>query len=423
MTICVHGLGYVGLATASLFANNGHEVVGYDTDPAVLESLRTGDLTVTEDALERYVTDALASGLSPSDESVPAEYHAICVPTPYDDAANLTYVEQASETIAADLRPGDTIIVESTVPPTTTATTVAPLLEKSGLTAGSEFGLAYSPETILPGNTVAELRANDRIIGGIDRRSARTVCDLYRPVIDGAVHVTSDATTAEFVKLAQNAFRDLNIAYANELALLADDHDIDVREAIQFANTHPRVDILRPGPGVGGHCLPVDPLFLTEYSDRATLVESARSVNDSMPEYIAARLREELGTLADAEIAILGVAYKGNVAETRNSPGLALARTLEEAPVRIEPLTDGGRGTVSVRLSDPHVTDSYLDLYSQQEALDGADAAVLTAAHDEYRSLDPETVSGLLRTDLVFDAVDVLDERRWDTHDVRLCGI
>jgi nucleotide sugar dehydrogenase len=411
------------LATASLFANNGHSVVGYDTDPAVLDSLQSGTLDLTEERLEQYVSDALATNLSPSTESKAADYHAICVPTPNNGRADLSYVKQAAHTIASDLRQGDTVIVESTVPPTTTESVVAPILEESGLTVGAQFELAYSPETILPGNTVAELRTNDRIIGGIDAGSAQTVADLYRPVIEGAVHVASDATTAEFIKLAQNASRDVNIAYANELALVADDYNIDIREAIAMANTHPRVEILTPGPGVGGHCLPVDPHFLAEHSDRTALITCARSINDSMPEYIMERVREELGGLSDRTIAILGVAYKGNVAETRNSPGLALAQTLETAPKRVEPLTDGGRGTVTVRLSDPHATDSFLDLNPLDEAIAGADAVVLTAAHDEYTELDPAIIADRIRSNLIFDAVNVLDDTAWESHGLRVIGI
>jgi nucleotide sugar dehydrogenase len=418
MRICVHGLGYVGLASASLFANNGHDVVGYDTDEEVVARLRNGNLDIPEADLEQYVGRALSDGLSVSDEVVAADYHVICVPTPYEDGPELGYLEDAATGIASQLRPGDVVVVESTVPPTTTAGTVAPLLERSGLVAVEEFKLAYAPETILPGNTVEELRTNDRIIGGIDDDSARQVGNLFAAAIDGRIHIAPDATTAEFVKLAQNAFRDVNIAFANEMALVADDYGVDVRESIRLANTHPRVDVLSPGPGVGGHCLPVDPLFLTEKSERTKLVERARAVNDGMPGYIMDRLEEELGSLAGRRIAVLGIAYKGNVEETRNSPGLALAAALRTATLESTPLTDGGDnvGTATVALADPHVSESSLELSPVYEALRSADAAVLTAAHDEFAALDPARVAGLLRGDLVFDAVDVLDASTWEQH-------
>jgi len=407
--LCVHGLGYVGLATAALFANNGHDVVGFDTDPAVRRRLERGDVEVAEDDLAAYVDRARSEGLTVSDSVEAADYHMVCVPTPYESGPDLRYVEQAADAVAAVLRPGDTVVVESTVPPETTTDIVQPKLDEAGV----EYSLAYAPETILPGNTVTELRTNDRIIGGVDDESAREVADLYESVIDGEVHIAPDATTAECVKLAQNAFRDVNIAFANELALVADDDDIDARETIRLANTHPRVDVLRPGPGVGGHCLPVDPLFLTESGARTQLIEAARAVNDGMADHVVSRLREELGSLAGTEIAVLGVAYKGNVAETRNSPGLAVAQALESATVPAAPITDGGSGTVTVRLADPHATESYLDIRDWRDALDGADAAVFTTDHDEYANLNPGVVAEALDSPLVLDAVDVLDESRW----------
>lgn len=416
MKLCVHGLGYVGLATAALFANNGYDVVGYDTDPTVTDALDRGEVSVSEPDLETYVQDALATNLSVTDEVTEADCHFICVPTPYDNGADLTYVDQAATAIGAVLRPDDAVVVESTVPPGTTVKRVAPLLEESGLDAGEEFALAYTPETILPGNTVPELLNNDRIIGGIDRASRELVCELYDSAIDGRIHRAPDATTAEFIKLAQNAFRDVNIAFANELARVADDYGVDVREAIAQANTHPRVDILDPGPGVGGHCLPVDPLFLSEHSDRTALIETARQVNDEMAGYVVSRLREELGPLAGRRIAVLGVAYKGNVAEVRNSPGLAVAHALKATEIDSRQIADGGSNAVDVRLSDPHVSEPLLELDGPEQALTGADAAILTADHDEFAALDPSRVSELLQTDVIFDAVDVLDAERWAEH-------
>lgn len=416
MKLCVHGLGYVGLATAALFANNGHDVVGYDTDSNVTDSLRSGDVSVSEPELEAYVHSALEEGLSISDEVVPAEVHFICVPTPYDDGADLTYVEEAAGAISEVLREGDTVVVESTVPPETTVDTVATILEEPGLRRSSEFNLAYTPETILPGNTVPELRGNDRIIGGVDVESTKIVYELYSSVTTGEIHRAPDPTTAEFIKLSQNAFRDVNIAFANELAVIADDYDVDVRDAIELANTHPRVDVLDPGPGVGGHCLPVDPLFLATESDQTDLIESARAVNDGMAGHIVGKLREELGPLAGRRIAILGVAYKGNVSEIRNSPGLAVAHALKAAEMETKQIADGGSNTVSIRLTDPQVNDPLLELYPLEQALTGADAAIVAAGHDEFKLLDPSRVSDLLHTDVVFDAVNVLDGKTWSDH-------
>lgn len=426
MTICIHGLGYIGLATGALFANNGHEVVGYDTDRALREELRRGELDVQETELAEYVERALADGLDVRDTPVSADYHLICVPTPYDhadDRADLSHVEAVSSNVASALRPADVVVLESTVPPGATRSVVGPILAESGLEPGEDIGLAYAPETILPGNTVVELRTNDRVVGGVTPGSTRAVRGLYDPVTEGTVYEAPNATTAEFVKLVQNAFRDVNIAFANEVALLANDYGIDARESIRLANNHPRVDVLDPGPGVGGHCIPVDPLFLGQASDETALVDCARRVNDRMPAHVVDRLTDELGTLADTAVAILGIAYKGNVSDTRNSPGLAIARQVEAATVEPSPVADGGWGGTEVRLTDPHVIDHAADLVPLTTALDGADAAVVAAAHDEFAALDPDHVGELLAQRVVVDTLDVLDAAQWTDHGFRVLDL
>jgi len=423
MTVCVHGLGYIGLATAALFANEGHEVTGYDVDESVRARLRAGDPDVGEPAFEAFVERALEGGLAVSDEPVPAEYHMVCVPTPYDhegERAVLSAVEAASETIADLVRPGDTVVVESTVPPGTTTGPVARRLAASGLEPGADLKLGYTPETVLPGNTVTELRENDRIVGGVDRASTAAVRDLYGPVTSGRIHEAPDPTTAEFVKLAQNAARDVEIAYANSLALLADDYGVDARAALELANSHPRVDILDPGPGVGGHCLPVDPLFLGQDSAETTLIDAARAVNDRMPDHVVDRLATALGSLEGATVAVLGVTYKGNVRDTRNSPGLAIARRLSEDAVEApagndastpRAATDGTGPAVDVRVFDP-----VLGVGSLADATVGADAVVLAAAHDAFADLDPDRVAAALDRQVVVDPVDLLEHNRWRGH-------
>jgi len=426
MELCVHGLGYIGLATASLFVHNGHEVTGYDTDDRVRRRLERGEPEVTEAELDSYVRDALDSELTVNSHPVPAEYHLICVPTPYDrDAgrADLQYVEAAARNVRPLLRADDVVVLESTVPPGTTAGVVSPILAQSGLEPGSDIGLGYVPETMLPGNAVTELRSNDRILGGIDADSTAAIEELYGTVPTGDLRVAPDATTAEFVKLVQNAFRDVNIAYANTLALIARDYGVDVREAIRLANNHPRVDILRPGPGVGGHCLPVDPLFLGERSDETRLVDAARGVNDRMPGYVADLVAEALGTLEDKTIAILGVAYKGNVDDTRNSPGLEIARILSDPHTAALRIADGGMGATEVRLCDPHVTSPMLELEPLDDALDGADAAILASAHDEFADLDPRHVGSLLDERVLVDPLDLVDSDSWEQHGFELVGI
>lgn len=425
MSVCVHGLGYIGLATASLFANNGHGVKGYDTDTELRNRLRAGDVRTTEPSLTRYVERALADGITVVDDPVPADYHVVCVPTPideHDEEADLTYVTQAVRNIAAVIRPDDVVVLESTVPPGTTRQ-MAPVLAKSGYEPGIDFGLGYTPETVLPGNTVDELVTNDRIVGGIDTASTEAIVDLFDPLTSGTVHRAPDATTAEFVKLVQNAHRYVNIAYANMLALLANELDVDVRGTISLANRHPRVDILSPGPGVGGHCLPVDPHFLSSQTGRAGLLEAAEETNERMPEYVVDRLAAELGGLADTSLALLGIAYKGNVADTRNSPGLAVFRELQSQTHPPEQVADGGWTAVDVDITDARVDGERDDLVPLQAALDGADAAIITAGHDRYTNLDPGWVAERMAGTFVLDTLGILDGERWARAGLDVVGL
>lgn len=413
-TVCVHGLGYIGLPTAAVLANHDHSVVGYDTDEELIERLRDGEVRMDEPGLRAFLTRALESGrLEIRDRAAEAEYQIICVPTPFSSRnrqADLRFVEEAGGTIAGHLRPGDTVILESTVPPGTTAETLRPVLETSGLTAGADFALAHCPETVLPGNVITELKHNDRIVGGVDRPSTEAAISLYESFVEGEIHTTADATTAEFVKLIQNTFRDVNIAFANEVAKIADDYGVDSREAIERANVHPRVEILQPGPGVGGHCLPIDPWFLGQGSDRLDLIEAARRVNDEMANYVVELLRSELGSLADRRIAILGIAYKGNVGDTRESPGLKLADRLRESATRSEGSTTGD-GIVDVVLCDPHVHDE--SVVGLEEAVTDADAIVVTADHDEFRELTPQEVGDRMAERTIVDTKGLLDEDAW----------
>ena len=412
-SVCVHGLGYIGLPTAAMLANSGHDVTGYDVDADLLARLDSGDVPVDEPGLGEFVTDALAGGLSVSDEVPPADYHLVCVPTPLDgDRADLAFVESAAEAVAAVLRAGDTVILESTVPPGTTVETVAPILETSGLSVG-EFSLAYSPETVLPGSVIAELRANDRAVGGIDERSVERAAALYDSFIEGALRKTANPTLAEFVKLIQNTYRDVNIALANELAMIAADYDLDSREAIALANHHPRVNLHQPGPGVGGHCIPIDPLFLGQSSQKLDLIERARAVNDGMAEYVTDLLESHLDALADSSIAVLGIAYKGNVADARESPGLRLAEVLQTR-TQVAGATGTSEAGVDVRLTDPHVADQRFALAPLDEALSGADAVVIATDHDEYTELDPAEIAAQLDGDVVIDAKGLLDAAAWE---------
>lgn len=289
--ICVLGLGYIGLPSASTFATHGMKVVGVDVNRKIVETLQNGGLHIHEPGLRTLAQAAIRSGnLSISDRPEEADAFIIAVPTPFhaDKSADLSYVISASEAVVPYLRAGNLVVLESTSPPRTTVDVVAPILEKSGLKAGVDFYLAYTPERVLPGQILRELIENARVIGGVDAASAQAGFDLYSTFVRGDI-VLTDATTAEMVKLMENTYRDVNIAIANEFSRLADRFGVDVWEAISLANRHPRVEILRPGPGVGGHCISVDPWFLVDAApDLANLIRMARSVNDTQPDFVAA---------------------------------------------------------------------------------------------------------------------------------------
>ena len=418
-TICVHGLGYIGLPTAAMFANFDHKVYGYDADDAVVDELSNGGIHIEEPGLRAFVTQAIESGnLEIVDEVTAAKYHVICVPTPFDEETkdpDLGYVEAAGEALVPVLREGDTVILESTVPPGTTVDVLQPILEETGLEAGHDFALVHCPETVLPGNIITELKQNNRILGGVNGLSTESAVRLYDTFVEGEIRTTSDPTTAEFVKLIQNTFRDTNIALANEIAKIAADYDIDSREAIDMANQHPRVDILQPGPGVGGHCLPIDPWFLDDGSDQLDLIETARSVNDGMTQFIIDILRKELDGLHDAKVAILGVAYKGDVGDTRMSPGLALAREIQQDP-EIPVAADGGSRAdcePQVVIHDPHVRDDTLDLHDMESATTDADAIVIATDHSEYEDLPVADIASRMSASLVVDTKAILDQQDW----------
>jgi UDP-N-acetyl-D-mannosaminuronic acid dehydrogenase len=415
--VCVYGLGYIGLPTAAVLADSGHDVTGYDINTDLLESLRDGTVPVEEQGLDDLVETVVDSGaLSLSETPVTADYHVICVPTPLQSSrqrADLTMVEAATEDVAATLTPGSTVILESTVPPGTTAETVKPILEASGLVAGEDFGLAFSPETVLPGNILQELRSNNRIVGGIDDASTVAGTHLYESFTDGDIHET-DATTAEMAKLSQNTFRDVNIAYANELAMIAHENGVDSGELVDLANTHPRVMVHRPGPGVGGHCIPIDPWFLIEDTSHAAIIDTARRVNDSMVEYVLAMLRGGLGSLEGRTIGVLGLAYKGNVSDTRESPGIRVVERLRK---------EGA----TVLVNDPHVSDAEMDLHSLDTVFGQSDGVIVTTDHDEYAAYTPpkQAVSEprVLQDGsggVIVDTKRVLDPEIWNDSGYRL---
>src|SRR5215216_6131582 len=341
--ICVLGLGYIGLPTASTFATYGLRVVGVDINQHVIGTLENGNIHIHEPGLRTIVESALRSGnLTVSLQPEEADAFLIAVPTPfYEDQygeydgrkfrlADMRAVASATESILPCLRKGNLVVLESTSPPRTTIDLITPILEWSGLKAGTDFHLCYSPERVLPGQILRELIENARVVGGVTPESAKAGHDLYSIFVKGEI-IETDATTAEMVKLMENTTRDINIAIANEFARLAEKFGIDVWEAISLANRHPRINILSPGPGVGGHCIGVDPWFFVESAPELTpLIYHARQVNDAQPHFVVEKVKQALGDLKGKQIAALGLAYKPNVDDLRESPATEIIRLLQK---------------------------------------------------------------------------------------------
>ena len=406
-TICVLGLGYIGLPTASIFASNGLKVTGVDVNDRIVAGLRQGKPHIEEPGLLSLVQAALASGnLSIGSQPVPADAFLIAVPTPVleNKRADMRAVIAAAESILPHLRRGNLVVLESTSPPRTTVDLVAPILERSGLHAGADFFLAYSPERVLPGQILRELVENARVIGGCDRASAEAGRDLYATFVRGEI-VLTDATTAEMVKLMENTYRDISIAAANEFARLADHFGVDVWEAIALANLHPRIDILRPGPGVGGHCISVDPWFLVESAPEVTpLIRQARLVNDSQPAFAAGLIERALGGLRGRTIAALGLAYKPEVDDLRESPAIEVARMLAAGGARVTTFEPFAVGTgVPGCMAAP----------SLEAALRDAEAVVLLVDHRAFVALDPAQVAAGMPGRVAVDTRGRWDRERW----------
>jgi UDP-N-acetyl-D-mannosaminuronic acid dehydrogenase len=410
--ICVVGLGYIGLPTASTFATHGLRVVGVDVNARVVDTLRNGGLHIHEPGLRTLVQASIGSGnLVISERPEPADAFIIAVPTPFfaDKRADLSSVVSAAEAIAPHLHPGNLVVLESTSPPRTTQDVVAPILERSGLKAGGNpgenvFYLAYSPERVLPGQILRELIENARVIGGVDATSAEAGRDLYAIFARGEIFLT-DATTAEMVKLMENTYRDVNIAIANEFSRLSARFGVDVWEAIGLANRHPRVNILRPGPGVGGHCISVDPWFLVEAApDLTPLIHAARLVNDAQPAFVVDLIQSALGDLAGRRVAVLGLAYKPDVDDLRESPAIRVANLL-------------GQAGAAVRAYEPNRTDVQVPglsvMVSLEETVGDADLIALMVAHTPLLKLTPGEIAQMSRARLVVDAVNGWQPESW----------
>lgn len=383
--VCVVGLGYVGLPTASILAAKGYQVHGVDVRTDIVDSINHGEILIEEPDLNILVRSAVNSGqLKVSLRPAPADIFIICVPTPQlaNHAPDLSYVEQACQAIRDVAKRGDLIILESTSPPRTTVDIVARTAVPSGLTVGRDVFVAYCPERVLPGRILLEVVQNDRVVGGITKACTERARQFYESFVNGNVHATT-AVVAELTKLAENAYRDVNIAFANEIASLADDLGVDPWEVIRFANHHPRVKILSPGPGVGGHCISVDPWFLVHSNPEHTpLIRTAREVNDRKPLEVVEKVMRLAEQFTHPTIGCLGLSYKADIDDLRESPALHVVRELLS------------RGCRNLLICDPYIRPDRLSdipLTELNKVLAESQILVLLTDHREFRDI-PENV-------------------------------
>lgn len=394
MIINVIGMGYIGLPTALMLAANGMEVVGTDYNSAVIDKLNHGEVTFKEEGLEDLFFSAKRMGMQFSDRYQETTFYVVSVPTPYDAVSkkvDATYVQNAVGEILKHCLSGSIIVIESTISPGTIDKYVRPEIEKSGLIIGKDVFLAHAPERIIPGNMIYELEHNNRTIGADDENIANKVKQVYSSFCKGEIVIT-DIRTAEMTKVVENTFRDINIAYANELAKICRSDNMDVYEIIKIANMHPRVNILSPGPGVGGHCISVDPWFLVgDYPGLANIILAARKINDSMPEFVLERIYDIMreNKISDlSRVGLYGLTYKENVDDVRESPTLQL---LESQRKHL---------AYELKVYDPYVKEDVVanQYHDFDLFLEEIDLVVIMVGHNEIKN-----ATELLKGKLVFD--------------------
>lgn len=416
--ISVVGLGYIGLPTAAMFASKHKKVIGLDVNQHAVDCINAGKIHIVEPELDVMVEQAVDGGfLKAVTQPEPADAFLIAVPTPFIRVESrnsipmpdLSHIESAAKSIAKVLKKGDLVILESTSPVGTTEKMSAWMAEVRGdLTFphthgdNSDVRVAHCPERVLPGSVVRELVRNDRVVGGMTDKCSQAASKLYRTFVEGECVVTS-ARTAEMAKLTENASRDVSIAFANELSIICDTLEIDVWELIKIANLHPRVNILQPGPGVGGHCIAVDPWFIISKSpDDSKLMYSARKVNDFKQHWVIKKIKEEVAnflsshpakTIGNLTVACFGLAYKPNIDDLRESPALNILKELSK-------LNFGRLLAVEPNVKElPSEFKYCVELCAAYEAIDEADICVLLVDHDEFKSIAKER----LKNTIIFD--------------------
>jgi UDP-N-acetyl-D-mannosaminuronic acid dehydrogenase len=382
--ICVIGLGYIGLPTAALLANRGYKVHGVDIVQSTVDTINQGKIHIVEPELDTFVQSAVNSGNLIADiKPIESDIFIIAVPTPFHEGfvPNIDYVIEATRAISSYVKDGNIIILESTSPVGTTDS-VAQELKKNGVDLSKVY-VAHCPERVLPGKIMQELVQNDRIVGGIDEASTKATVEFYKTFVNGDV-LESDAKTAEMAKLTENSFRDTNIAFANELSMLCDKFGINVWELIKLANRHPRVNILQPGAGVGGHCIAVDPWFIVHAGGKdAKMIRTAREVNTYKTEWTIQKIKNtaleyENRSGKKATIACMGLAFKPNIDDLRESPALYVTKRLK----------DDGLDILAV---EPNINDhNEFDIIDYSEAIKKADLVVFLVKHNEFLGLEVE---------------------------------
>jgi len=388
LKVVMMGLGYIGLPTAALIASRGIKVQGIDVNQSVVDTINEGKIHIVEPALDGLVKHVVERGLLKASTTVDtADVYLIAVPTPFkgDHEPDLKYVESATRMILPNLKSGDLFIIESTSPVGTTDKMAKIIFEEKPELKG-KINIAYCPERVLPGKVIYELEHNDRVIGGLDEQSTKAAQDFYRHFVKGELHATN-AKTAEMCKLVENSSRDVSIAFANELSMICDKAGINVWELIKLANKHPRVNILQPGTGVGGHCIAVDPWFIvSEFEKEAVIIRNAREINNYKTDWVIEKIKStalqfELDNNRKPIIALMGMAFKPDIDDLRESPALLVADTLLD------------EGKFDLLLVEPNIEESEKYTLTDYEELNGkTDIIVFLVAHKEFKGFKTDSI-------------------------------
>ncbi|MEI2471773.1 nucleotide sugar dehydrogenase, partial [Peribacillus frigoritolerans] len=399
---CTVGLGYIGLPTSIMFAKHGVDVVGVDISPRVIDSLNSGKIHIEEPGLQEALNEVVEKGLFRAAlQPEKSDVFIVAVPTPNNDdeykSCDLSYVLSAVKNVIPYLEKGNVLIVESTIAPRSMDDEVKPLVEQSGFKVGEDIYLVHCPERVLPGQILHELIHNNRIVGGITPNCTEAGVKVYSTFVQGEI-IKTNAKTAEMSKLMENTFRDVNIALANELAKVCNNLEINALDVIQMANKHPRVNLHTPGPGVGGHCLAVDPYFIVaKEPETAQLINLARNINTSMPEYVVENVNTLMENVQGKVVTVFGLTYKGNVDDVRESPAMEILEILKN------------QDKYEVRAFDPHVEKEWV-ISNLEEAVNDSDLVLILSDHSEFKNLDWNQFTGMA-TKRIFDTKNVVENR------------